>query len=255
MPKAISYQGVAENEEGKVIKNGDLGLRFSLIDEADLTLYVENHTVTSTDIGHFTVMIGRGEIEQGDFENLKWDEDKLLLKVEIDFDGGTNYNYTLTVELNYIPYALVAMTSDNNPIGREGPQGIAGEIGPQGPAGPEGQQGEIGDRGSSNPGPSGLQGDKGPQGPPGPTGPHGLPGSQGDIGDTGSIGPTGAQGPQGIPGDCIAGTTGSSWLSSLQMVSQLPIGPSVNLYLDDGSNRADGQPGFRYYDGANWIDL
>ena len=35
-----------------------------------------------------------------------------------------------------------------------------------------------------------------------------------------------------------------------------PDNPQMNtIYLDDGTNRQDAAPGFRFYDGAVWIDL
>ena len=86
----------------------------------------------------------------------------------------------------------------------------------------------------------GLQGQQGPQGLQGPIGP------QGPAGWDGEDSPPGNTGPQGPPG--------------LSVMPLLDSPPTTNLqngviYLDSGENREDGQAGFRYYDGTDWIDL
>ena len=85
----------------------------------------------------------------------------------------------------------------------------------------------------------GLEGAQGFQGPTGPPGPQSPPSN------TGSPGPQGPQGPQGFPGKPI--------------MERLDLPPSNvqegTIYLDDGTNRQDALPGFRYYDGLAWIDL
>jgi len=75
-------------------------------------------------------------------------------------------------------------------------------------------------------------------GPPGPPGPPGIPGNDGSIGPPG---PPGPPGPQGF---------------SPQWLSEPPANPSIGfIYIDGGTNRADGKPGFRYFDGSTWFDL
>jgi len=83
----------------------------------------------------------------------------------------------------------------------------------------------------------------------------GLPGLQGPQGPTGPQGPWGAQGPAGQDGE--VGDRGPSGLPIMYMTA---VQPTANLqagfvYLDDGSNRGDGEAGFRYYTGGSWIDL
>ncbi len=79
-------------------------------------------------------------------------------------------------------------------------------------------------------------------GPSGQTGPQGPAGPQG---------PTGAQGPTGPAGP--VGTTGPSLLIPLSLPPSTP--QEGRVYLDDGSNTDDGNPGFRYYTGTEWIEL
>lgn len=82
----------------------------------------------------------------------------------------------------------------------------------------------------------------GPAGVEGPTGEQGPPGPQGQPGNYGPPGPQGADGIPGIP--------------VLERSDVVPFNPREGLiYLDDGTNRNDSLPGFRYFDGLKWIDL
>jgi len=94
-------------------------------------------------------------------------------------------------------------------------------------------------------GPSGAQGPKGPKGDPGDPGPCGP---QPPAGETGPAGPPG---PGGTPGD--RGDTGSTILIKS---STPPSNPEAGeVYVDDGTNTADGEIGLRVFIGNVWIDL
>lgn len=82
-------------------------------------------------------------------------------------------------------------------------------------------------------------------------------GKQGQRGIRGVQGERGLQGAQGIGG--LAGRDGIDGLAgifTLDVTDQIPNNPATGqFYLDNGSNRPDGKPGFRYFDGTNWINL
>ena len=88
----------------------------------------------------------------------------------------------------------------------------------------------------------------------------GCPGAPGKDGADGPPGPQGATGAAGAPGwfapEGPAGPTGLSGAESLNMTDIIPSNPEVeDIYIDDGTNRLDGVPGFRFFDGTNWIDI
>ncbi len=161
------------------------------------------------------------------------------------------------------------------PRGEQGPPGLVGIVGLQGEVGPQGSQGPMGEAGPI----SNIKGATGPQGPrgedricEGPQGPNGRNGltcydcssngtwvdigakdvngdgvfnladCQGPPGPQGPTGPTGPQGPQGRS-------------ASFSQTSTIPSPSTMNIYLDDGTNRSDGRPGFRYWNGNEWVDL
>ena len=316
IPQAFSFQGIAEDDQGSVVRDQDLDVRYTLLDRSNTALYMEMHTTRSTSIGHFSIEVGRGTPVFGTFSDLDWSAGQHSFAIEIDLDGDGSYDVEIQETIHAVPYAYVALSSDNTPQGNPGPEGPLGDPGPQGPQGPMGAdgpkgadgiqcQGPSGPKGPTGPpglsgaqgargragpiGPTGPSGNQGPMGPPGASGPQGLaggPGADGPLGDIGpdgprgpntnipgiagpkgergpaggpqgDRGPTGNQGPRGPNGECgPAGPVGRSWVSQLKLESSPPP-PSFgeNIYLDDGTNRADGKPGFRLFNGTDWIDL
>ncbi len=83
----------------------------------------------------------------------------------------------------------------------------------------------------------------------------GVDGMQGATGPQGPQGPTGPQGLTGVPS-----TDATNGANGIPVLPLLNIPPTTNIqegsiYMDNGDNREDTAPGFRYYDGASWIDL
>ncbi len=79
----------------------------------------------------------------------------------------------------------------------------------------------------------------------GATGPQGVQGPQGEQGAQGAPGiqgPSGLTGPEGVPAFGI-----------MIMTDTPPTGQ--NIYVDDGTNTADGKPHLRFNNNGVWIDL
>jgi len=82
-------------------------------------------------------------------------------------------------------------------------------------------------------------------------GESGVPGPQGPAGAAGPVGQQGLSGAQGEPG--AAGVQGDQGFGIMVMRSSPPS--DKNMYVDDGTNTADGKPHVRYKFNGNWIDL
>ncbi len=170
------------------------------------------------------------------------------------------------------PVGIPAVVGTQGDPGPPGPVGISGVIGPQGPSGDQGPSGPSGPQGPPGPqgdkgltGGEGLIGEQGPQGeqgipgpgggPQGDPGPMGLPGP--DMGLPGLQGDVGSPGPRGRDGICPPGAAGQSGITSMVMRREPPSATATGVYLDDGTNREDSRPGFRYRAESNlpWVDL
>jgi uncharacterized protein (TIGR02145 family) len=110
-PQKIHYQGVAVGANGKPIKNSIVGLRLSVLDSlpTGTTLYTETQTASTDAAGQFSIFLGGGTATAGTFANLPWanGNDKFL-KVEMDAQGGSNYQPMGTTQLVSVPYAMAA---------------------------------------------------------------------------------------------------------------------------------------------------
>ena len=112
---------------------------------------------------------------------------------------------TITSHEPELEIALNGPAGPQGPLGPAGPSGLTGSIGPIGPQGPLGPAGPTGLTGST-----------------GPIGPQGLLGPAGPTGSTGPIGPDGPQGPAGNPG--FSGTTSSvPFFTSTTTLGSSPI--------------------------------
>ncbi len=312
-PYSIRYQGVAQLD-GEVLRNQEISIRLSIAEgsEDGTIQYEEVHNLSTDDFGYFALSIGEG-VSTSDLSSISWTNSNQFLIVELDPDGGANYEFLGAEQFYSVPYAMFsnhALVGPRGPSGAQGPagdvgapglqgekgdKGLTGPIGPQGPQGPQGEPGDPGPTGAQGPngphgepgeqgiqgapGPQGEKGDPGPDGPiglQGPQGPNGPPGEKGDKGIQGIPG-VGPQGPQGLPGlsgpmgpqgpDGPRGPTGTAGMSFpgpqgqagkavQELLREAPEDPVENrIYLDDGTNRADGNIGFRFWNGTSWIDL
>ncbi|WP_312764515.1 hypothetical protein [Epilithonimonas sp.] len=239
---AMSYQAIIRNSSNELVKNQNVGMKFSILkgSPTGAVVYSETQSQQTNTNGLITAKIGAGTIVSGSYSTIDWGADTYFIKTETDPNGSTNYTITGTSQLLSVPYALYAKNSGSSlpgptgatgatgpagVIGATGPQGIQGVTGNTGPAGAQGVTGAVGTTGAT--GPQGIQGVTGNTGPAGAqgitgstgaTGPQGIQGIQGVIGNTGpagaqgvtgAVGATGATGPQGIQGiQGVAGNTG-----------------------------------------------
>ncbi len=103
------YQAVARDNDGVVIANQMIGVQISIIqNEATLpAIYTEMHQVNSNDYGVVNLNVGDGIALRGEFTSIEWQFESFI-KVEIDVNGGTNYDLVSLSEILSVPRALYA---------------------------------------------------------------------------------------------------------------------------------------------------
>jgi hypothetical protein len=222
VPQSMNYQAIARDKNGALLASKSMEVLFTIHDSSATgpVEYSELQLATTNQFGLFTLSIGKGSVQTGNFSTIKWSDGLKYLEVQIDLGSGlTNMG---TSQLISVPYAFYAangpqgLPGPQGPKGDPGPPGAKGDTGVAGPAGPQGDPGQAGPQGpkgdpgvqgpKGDPGTAGAQGPQGDPGPAGPQGPKGDPGAQGLKGDSGVAGPQGLQGLKGDSG--VAGPPG-----------------------------------------------
>ncbi len=112
-PFYFNYQAVARDAQGQALKNQNVSLRMSLLENSNsgTAVFTETHQLTSSNIGVINLLIGSGQNQNGSLSGLNWKNKNYWLKVEMDASGGTNYSLMSTTQLVSVPYALQAETA------------------------------------------------------------------------------------------------------------------------------------------------
>lgn len=99
---------------GNVIPEQDITLRVSILHNSPsgAVQYSEQHSLTTNQLGLFTVGIGNGSVLSGNFANITWGDGDKYLKVEIDPAGGSSFSLAGTFQLLSVPYALQSRNAE-----------------------------------------------------------------------------------------------------------------------------------------------
>ncbi len=108
-PQKLSYQAVIRNTAGKLVQNGNVGVKISILQGfvTGTEVYSETHATTTNANGLVTLEIGGGSTT-GSFSGINWANGPYFLKTETDPAGGTNYSISAVSQLLSVPYALYA---------------------------------------------------------------------------------------------------------------------------------------------------
>ncbi len=107
---SFAYQAVIRTAQGELVSNQKVGMRFSLIYNKE-TVYCETHTPETNKYGNVQVEVGKGQKVSGDFAAVPWSTMQVMMKIEADPAGGTNYIDLGTIQLQPAPYAMYAPTA------------------------------------------------------------------------------------------------------------------------------------------------
>jgi len=126
--QGFNYQAAIQKQDGTTLQNKEVKLRISLINQnSNSVYYSELQTSTTNNLGIVNLIIGQGTALSGNFANIPWSSETILIKVELK-DGGS-YVTMGTSPIMSVPYAIYAATGNQGPEGPAGPQGATG---PQG---------------------------------------------------------------------------------------------------------------------------
>ncbi len=98
-------------QNGNVMANRNVNLRFTIQDAGAANIYTETHSVNTDANGIVNVTVGEGTVVSGAFNHIDWSMGHLFLKVELD--TGSGYRDFGTSEFKYVPYAKYAREAGN----------------------------------------------------------------------------------------------------------------------------------------------
>ncbi len=104
-PRSFSYQAVARNADGSVMKDTEMDVRLTILQNTrdGEAVWTETQTVTTNAFGLFSVVAGSKTPL-----DLDWNAGPYYLKVETDLQDGAGWKDMGTVQILSVPYALQA---------------------------------------------------------------------------------------------------------------------------------------------------
>ncbi|MCF6307836.1 MAG: hypothetical protein L3J09_07755 [Flavobacteriaceae bacterium] len=124
----ISYQAVILNPNAQelpgvdasstILPNTAISIRFTITNDTGSVDYQETQSTITDSFGMINLFIGEGSQTGGEnFTEINWDGTPKSLEVEIDFNGGSNFETLGSQKLTFVPYAFhrdVNATGDLN---------------------------------------------------------------------------------------------------------------------------------------------
>ncbi|MDH7447523.1 hypothetical protein [Aquimarina sp. 2201CG14-23] len=113
-PQIFNYQSVIRDNTGSILTNQNIGFQISILQgsNAGASVYTETHSITTSDNGVATFMVGNGALVSGDFTTIDWGSNTHFVQIEADITGGTTYQLVGTSQLISVPYAIHARSAD-----------------------------------------------------------------------------------------------------------------------------------------------
>ena len=114
IPRGMKYQAVARDLKGEVLANAKIELRINLLSKKggnQFSHYSELHAVITNQLGLFTLTVGGGKAESGDFDKVPWSNSDIWMEIQIKKGGDADFTSISNSQLLAVPYAYYAATA------------------------------------------------------------------------------------------------------------------------------------------------
>ncbi len=121
-PDAFKYQAVARDAGGQILANQAVSFQISILQgsTSGSSVYSETHSTNTNSFGLVNMEIGNGTVASGDFSAIDWGMDSYFVQIEMDENGGNNFQLMGTSQLLSVPYAIHAKTAESVPDDEDG---------------------------------------------------------------------------------------------------------------------------------------
>lgn len=113
VPQGMKYQAVARDLSGEILPNQSIALKVHLQSNINepIVHYTEVHTITTNQMGLFSLIIGKGKIEVGVFDDIPWSTEDIWMEIAIKNGNESNFSTISNSKLLAVPYAFHAATA------------------------------------------------------------------------------------------------------------------------------------------------
>jgi hypothetical protein len=111
VPEGFNYQAIVRNTSGLVIQNQPVKILVSIQNLGGTVFWNEEHSLTTTQFGLATFIIGDGPNISGiitNFSKIEWKAQALYLRTQVQYPVGSPYTDMGTTQIWSVPYSLVA---------------------------------------------------------------------------------------------------------------------------------------------------
>jgi len=110
----ITYQGVASNSEGELVRDREIGLMFEVSESGEI-VYAETHKVRTSSTGVFSVLMGAGDVLEGSYASIDWSRRNQMLSSYVDIEGNDDFYFLGQTAFSSVPYARYGEDADADP--------------------------------------------------------------------------------------------------------------------------------------------
>jgi uncharacterized protein (TIGR02145 family) len=115
-PEKINFQSIIRDKEGVIWSNKAVSLKIGILEGGanGIISYLETHNKTTDMSGLISLQIGTGNIISGAFHQINWGNAPHFIRLEADFEGGSQFLLLGTQLLSSVPYALFTNVADTS---------------------------------------------------------------------------------------------------------------------------------------------
>lgn len=115
VPQGMRYQALAHDLKGNPMRTQTINLQVEILagGPEGKAVYTETHLVTTDPGGAFSLTIGEGSVQKGQFSAIPWSTAEIWLRTAIDERGGNDFKLLGSSRLLAVPYAFHAGTAES----------------------------------------------------------------------------------------------------------------------------------------------
>ena len=110
VPEGFNYQAVIRNTNGDLVTNNQVDIEIVLKEGSSngTSIYAEKHAKTTNSQGIVQLILGQGNVTQGNFSTIDWSSAAKYISIAVDIDGNNVFTDLGSTQLLSVPYALYA---------------------------------------------------------------------------------------------------------------------------------------------------